>query len=135
MNRQIPQKVKNDAFPARWIAVAGLLMIVVATALPLLRIGGEAFRYIYCAGALAVVTGRALTRCPSSILRVRRLYRLEVWAGVIFCVGGFFLFYDNAGAMDWMAFTLAGGAIEVYASFMIPRAISSSSGQGKKGSK
>lgn len=106
---------------AKWAAIIGLLLIVCAAALPLFGFRGDVFRGIYCAGAVLVFVGRLFNPCPSSSLRVRRLYRLEVWAGVIFCVGAFFLFYPKAGATDWMAFTLAGGIIEVYASLMIPR--------------
>lgn len=108
---------------AKWVAAAGLLLVMVATALPLTGNRGDAFRFIYCAGALMVLVGRLFNPCPSDSLRVRRLYRIEVWAGIIFCVGAFFLFYSSAGAMDWMAFTLAGGVIEAYASLMIPREV------------
>lgn len=107
---------------AKWMAIAGLLLIVAATAMPLLRVEGDAFRYVYSVGAVFVLAGRAFNTCPYQILRVKRLYRIEVWAGIIFCVGAFFMFYKGAGRMDWMAFTLAGGIIEAYASIMIPRA-------------
>lgn len=108
---------------AKWMAITGLLLIVAATAMPLLRIEGDAFKYVYSAGALLVLAGRAFNRCPYQILRVKRLYRIEVWAGIIFCAGAFFMFYKGAGRMDWMAFTLAGGVIEAYASIMIPRTV------------
>ena len=36
----------------------GLLLIVAGTALPLFRVTGPAFRYIYSAGAAAVLIGR-----------------------------------------------------------------------------
>lgn len=107
---------------AKWLAVAGLLLILTATAMPLFRLQGDLFRYLYAAGALCVFIGRLFNPCPDTNIRVRRLYRIEVWAGVIFCVGAFFMFYRQAGAMDWMAFTLAGGVIEAYASIMIPKA-------------
>lgn len=118
--------MNNDMVPtpwAQWTAVAGLMLVVVATALPLLRITGEWVRWIYSAGALAVLAGRFFNRPPKKApLRVRRLFRMEVWAGLMFCVGAFFMFYTGSGRMDYMAFTLAGGMIEVYASLMIPRA-------------
>lgn len=108
---------------AQWVAIAGLLAVVTATALPLLHAGGTSVRWIYAAGAVAVFIGRLFNQAPAGAgLRVRRLYRMEVWAGIMFCVGAFFMFYTGSGRMDAMAFTLAGGAIEVYASLMIPRA-------------
>ena len=33
------------------------------------------------------------------------------------------MFYEAAGPRDWIAFTLAGGAIQIYTSIMIPRTI------------
>lgn len=120
---------QTDLSPVRWatwLAVVGLLVVVVATALPLLRLGGGAMKWIYAAGAVAVAVGRGFCRAPEGAsLRLRRLYRLEMWAGIMFCVGAFFLFYQGAGRMDYMAFTLAGGVIEVYASLMIPRVAAS----------
>lgn len=121
------KRMKNtDMVPtpwAQWTAVAGLMLVVVATAIPLLRINSEWVRWLYSAGALAVLVGRFFNRVPKEApLRVRRLYRMEVWAGLMFCVGAFFMFYTGSGRMDYMAFTLAGGMIEVYASLMIPRA-------------
>ena len=108
---------------ALWLAVAGLLLVVIATAMPLLRIASPAMKWIYAAGAVAVAVGRGCNPAPKgSGLRVRRLFRLEMWAGILFCVGAFCLCYPKAGAMDYMAFTLAGGVIEVYASLMLPRA-------------
>ena len=99
------------------------MAVVVATALPLLQCGGGAVRWIYAAGALAVIAGRALTPFYDLfILLVRRLYRMEVWAGIMFAAGAFFLFWPGASAQDAIAFTLAGGALEVYASLTIPRA-------------
>lgn len=56
-------------------------------------------------------------------LRLKRLYRLETWSALFFCVGTFFIFYDRAGVSDWLAFTLAGGAVQAYTSIMIPRAM------------
>lgn len=126
------KKAKNTpARPwAKWLAVAGLLLVLAATAMPLFRMQGDLFRYLYAAGALAVFTGRLFNPCPYDSIRVKRLYRIEVWAGVIFCVGAFFMFYRGAGAMDWMAFTLAGGAIEAYASLMIPKAVGNNGSKG-----
>lgn len=119
----------GDIVWAKSVAILGLLLIVVATGMPLFIDGGSVFKYVYSIGALMVLVGRIFNRCPVDDLRVKRLYRIEVWSGIIFCVGAFFMFYTGAGAMDWMAFTLAGGAIEVYASLMIPRAMAA---KGKK---
>lgn len=123
MKKKASAERPSERIWAKWTAIAGLLLIVAATAMPLLRIEGEAYKYVYSAGAVLVLAGRAFNVCPYDILRVKRLYRIEVWAGIIFCAGAFFMFYKGAGRMDWMAFTLAGGIIEAYASIMIPRTV------------
>lgn len=102
----------------------GLLMILLATVAPFfLRDYSwalDSFRYVYCAGALILLIARILQKRPSTTdLRLRRLYRLEVWVAIIFCVGGFFAFYST-GLRDWIAFTLAGAALQAYTSIAIP---------------
>lgn len=104
------------------LAMLGLLMIVAATAMPLLRVEGDWFKYLYCAGAVMALAGRLLTPVPAGVsVRLRRLLRLEAWSALIFIVGGVFLFVGDGGTRDWIAFTLAGGVIQVYTSIMIPR--------------
>lgn len=44
---------------------------------------------------------------------MKRLARLEAWSGVFFCVAAFFMFYDPSSNRDWLAFTLAGGAVQI----------------------
>lgn len=105
-----------------WVAVCGLLLVGVGTLLPILRIEGVLYKYIYCTGAVLTLAGRFMTsRGRNGSLRLKRLYRLEVWTGVMFCVGGFFMFYPEASSRDWLAFTLAGGVVQIYTSIMIPR--------------
>lgn len=102
----------------------GLLLILLATVTPFFlrdcQWAVDAFRYVYCAGAVIVLLARILIRHPATTdLRLRRLYRLEVWIAIIFCVGGFFAFYST-GLRDWIAFTLAGAALQAYTSIAIP---------------
>lgn len=112
-----------------WVVNIGLILIVVGTALPLMHINGGAFRYIYSAGALAVLVGRLMmpryAKTDVSV-RLRRLCRMEVWSGVMFCAGAFFMWYVKfspytVGHMDWVAFTLAGAVLQIFTSIMIPR--------------
>lgn len=100
----------------------GLLTIVVATAMPLLRISSShTTPYIYSAGALMLIVGRFMTSRKTDDIRLSRLYRLETWSALIFAVAAFFMFYPAAGATDWIAFTMAGGFVQAYASIMIQR--------------
>ena len=106
------------------IATIGLLLILLATVAPFfLRDYSwalDSFRYVYCAGAIIVLIARILQKRPATKdLRLRRLYRLEVWIAIIFCVGAFFAFY-SAELRDWIAFTLAGAALQAYTSIAIP---------------
>ena len=104
--------------PWLWLMNAGLLLIVAGTVLPLLRIEGSLFRWLYSAGAVIALIGRVLA--PSykgSVLRVRRLARIELWSCVIFCAGAFFMWYTPE-RLDWLAFTLSGGVLQVYSSLM-----------------
>ncbi len=104
-----------------WLADAGMLLIAVALLLPLLTIDVKIARWIYSAGALITLAGRLLSPYKGTSTRVKRLHRIQAWSAIFFCVSAFFMFYPGAGAADWLAFTLAGGAIVIYTSIMIPR--------------
>ncbi len=104
------------------LVTIGLLAIMTAAFLPLVHIGGSYNRYIYAAGAIALLAGRIIAPAVKDApLRLRRLLRVEIWTALIFVVGAVFLFLPSAGATDWIAFTLAGGVLTVYTSIMIPR--------------
>lgn len=110
------------------LATIGLLLIAIATAEPLilhpedLLPGAETvwYKYLYGAGAVIMLLCRLFTRHQESDIRLRRLYRIENWSAIFFCAGTFFLFYPQAKARDWLAFTLAGAAIMIFTSLMIP---------------
>lgn len=110
------------------VATIGLLLIAIATAEPLilqpeaLQPGSPIvwYRYLYGAGAAVMLLSRLFTRSTDSDLRLRRLQRIESWSAIFFCVATFFLFYPQAKARDWLAFTLAGAAIMIFTSLMIP---------------
>ena len=91
--------------------------------MPLLHITGLLTQIIYTAGAVLVLGGRLFApSLKGHCLRVRRLSRLEIWVGLMFCTGAFFMWY-TPDRMDWLAFTLAGAALQVYASIAIPGAM------------
>lgn len=106
-----------------WMITISMLLIVVGTILPLFNSGGILFKYIYSVGAIFLLIGRILSPYKGSELRVKRLYRIETWSAIFFCTAAFFMFYEGAGRTDWLAFTLAGGIIQIYTSIMIPRTI------------
>ena len=111
--------------PWLWVMNIGLLLILVGTAMPLFFpiievciYNLQLFRYIFSAGAVLAFIGRLIA--PSykgTILRVRRLARIELWSCIAFCVGAFFMWYTPL-RLDWLAFTLAGGVLQVYSTLM-----------------
>lgn len=137
---QAAEQQKNDKFrevvgpqpKGVWLVLStvGLLLIVAGTIIPIFQ-GFERpywamsrwFAYVYAAGAVVLFVSRLFAPYKGKNLRVKRLYRLETWSSVFFIVASFFLFYELESSRNWLAFTLAGGAIQVYTSIMIPRTI------------
>jgi hypothetical protein len=117
---------------AVWLILStlGMIALVVGTMMPILhgnttpyQLMSPTFKYIFSAGAVLLFVSRMFSPYTGSVARVRRLYRIETWSAIFFLVAGFFLFYEPETTRDWLAFTLAGGAIQIYTSIMIPRAI------------
>lgn len=115
---------------AAWLIAVniGLLLIVVGTALPLLHVTGLVTKIIFSMGAAVVLLGRLFAPAVKGLsLRARRLSRLEIWVGIIFCAGAFFMWFTPE-RMDWLAFTMAGAAVQVYVSMALPKAIAAANG-------
>lgn len=116
-------------------ANAGLLLVLAAMVAPFLEgVAGHTMmwaRWVYAAGALLYTAARVVNvNAPGDSLRLRRLRRLEFWAGACFMVGAAFWFYKVqyytglfAGPLAVMrqtvAFTMAGAVIQIAASWMI----------------
>lgn len=116
-------------------AAAGLLLVLVAMMAPFLGgLAGHSLmwaKWVYAAGALVYTAARVIdVNAPGDSLRLRRLRRLEFWAGMCFIIGGAFWFYKDqyytgmfAGPLAVMrqtvAFTMAGAVIQIVASWMI----------------
>lgn len=111
-----------------WMITIGMLLVAAGTVMPLLMqgTGSDLYKYVYGGGALMLLIGRIFTSYKGDNLRLKRLYRIEGWSAIFFCVAVFFMFYEDASSRDWIAFTLAGGAIQIYTSIMIPRTIAKS---------
>lgn len=90
------------------------------------------YKWIYAAGALIFTFARIVgAGDKSESMRLRRLRRLEFWAGMAFCIAAFFWFYNEqrlshmpyvgplAILKDTVLFSLVGAAIQVVASWMI----------------
>lgn len=123
MKSKTTNNTKQPSAFILWMITISMLLIVAGTVLPLFNTGGLLFKYIYATGALLLLIGRLLIPYKGDDFRIKRLYRIETWSAIFFCVAVFFMFYEGAGRTDWLAFTLAGGIIQIYTSIMIPRAI------------
>ena len=106
-----------------WILVmtVGMLLIVAGTVMPIWRLDNDVYKYIYSVGAVMLLVSRLFNPYKGENIRLKRLVRIESWSAIFFCVAAFFMFYDQTSARDWLAFTLAGGVIQVYTSIMITR--------------
>lgn len=116
-------------------ATCGLLLVLVAMVVPFfgnfIGIPLSWAKWVYAAGALLYTAARAVNiNVDGESLRLRRLRRMEFWAGMCFIVGGAFWFYQEqhffgvpAGPLailrQTVAFTMAGAVIQIVASWMI----------------
>lgn len=120
------------------LAPAALALILLATAAPFFlrnfQWAADTYRWVYAAGAAMLLAARIFDGRRTAHFRLKRLYRTEVWEGIIFCVAAAFLFYPGAEMRDWMAFTIAGAALQAYTSFAIPAMQSKLMNDGKKNS-
>lgn len=110
------------------LATVGLLTIALGTLLPIfgVKLGPQAvgwWKYVYAAGALCFLVGKFFSPYTGTHPRVKRLYRIESWSAVFFCVAAFFLFWGTDTLRDVWAFTLAGGALLIFTTIAIPRVI------------
>lgn len=118
------------------IATLGILLVAAAMLAPFANLMSTnflgVFKWVYAAGAVIYTTARVIgAGDPADSFRLRRLRRLEFWAGMCFIVGGAFWFYNearfasvaSAGSLailrETILFSLAGAAIQVIASWMI----------------
>lgn len=109
---------------ANIVAPIGLLAVFAATAAPFFMAdvpwARQAYPFVYAAGAFILLVARLLCIYPTDDIKLRRLYRLDKWSPVIFMVGAALLFYNPSTLRDWLAFTMAGAALQVYTGFAIP---------------
>ncbi len=115
--------MKNNTLATVGAPVA-LLAVLLATLVPFfMRDTAWAlacYRYVYSAGALGLLLVRLFTPYRGTDFRLKRLHRIESWSAVFFCAAAVFLYYPGAELRDWLAFTLAGAALQIFTSLAIP---------------
>lgn len=133
-------KIQDDARrkkimrAAENVAALGMLLVCAGLMIPLFNLTDPhalaPFKWIYSFGTLLFVAARATGSMDrSGPVRLRRLRRMEFWAGVCFMTGAAFWFYQeqhlgaNAGPLalirNTILFTLAGAVIQIIASWLI----------------
>lgn len=131
-------------------ATLGLILVAVGMLAPFADMSSpgliRVFKWIYTAGAAVFTIARAAGSTDhAESMQIRRLRRLEFWAGVAFCIGAFFWFYNEnrfsfyldlgmgtlACLRDTIYFTLAGAAIQILAVVMLSRRMKRE-GEGRK---
>lgn len=117
-------------------ATFGLILICVALVAPFTAAADieylKVFKWIYGSGALIYLVARMVDITdPGESARLKRLRRLEFWAGIAFGIATAFWFigehrhhndpYVGALAVLWntIMFTLIGALIQIVASWMI----------------
>ena len=120
------------------VANFGLLLVAVALVSPIVGfenlVWNVVFKWIYAVGAFGYTVARIVGSLgKDEAFRVRRLRRMEMWAGIAFCVGAFFWFYNTSRIhsdvltfrmfQETIVFTLVGAIIQIVASWMLSSAI------------
>lgn len=83
-------------------------------------------RYMLAAGAAGTLIAQFFIPCPSDDFRVRRLSRMNVWAGIVYCVAAYCRFSSSPDMQrSWIAFMLAGAVLQIYATVMLSKLTSS----------
>ena len=97
-----------------------LLLMLVMAALPLFGVKEEWMCWAYAAGAGITLLVRLTQRYEGKNLRIKRLYRMNTVAAIMFCVSAALTFYSK-GTGDWIALLLAGSVMQIYVSFMVDK--------------
>lgn len=132
------------------LATFGLILVAVGLAAPFATFGNGTllvmFKWIFAAGAVVYTVARVVGAVGrDGSFRVRRLRRMEGWAGIAFCIAAFFWFYNTRkfdGEMltfrmlnETILFTLAGALIQIVSSWMLSAALRKDAGQIGEGKK
>ena len=108
----------NRTLIANVLILIGLLAMLLMAALPLLNINLEWMRWVFATGAGLVLTGRIAGVYQGPSLRIKRLHRILISSGILYCASALMMFISR-GTNDWIGFLLAGLVVQIYATWMI----------------
>jgi hypothetical protein len=117
MDKKTKQNIGNI------ILCVSMTVLLVAAVIPLFITPMPSWqRYMLAAGAAGTLIAQFFIPSPSDDFRIRRLSRMNVWAGIVYCVGAYCLFSSNIDMQrSWIAFLLAGAVLQIYATFMLSK--------------
>lgn len=123
------------------LATFGLMLVAAGLVAPLVSLDNTvltvAFKWVFAVGAV-IFTAARVAGCfgqnsGNEGFRVRRLRRMEVWAGIAFCLGAFFWFYNTSKIdsdvltfrmlNETILFTMVGALIQIVSSWMLSSAL------------
>lgn len=122
---EVPDKTEaRNRFLANVLAPVGLMLVLLATLVPFFMMhvswAQAVYPMVYGIGAVILLGARLFTSHSTTDLRLRSLYRLEKWSPILFIAALVVLWYNPETLRDWLAFTMAGAALQVFTGFAIP---------------
>ena len=100
------------------LVALGLLLMIVAALLNLFIDKADWMRWAFAGGAVIVLVARVLGIYNGPALRLKRLHRILISSGILYCASALMMFIPEGGN-NWIAFLLAGLVMQIYASWMI----------------
>ncbi|MBQ0121656.1 MAG: hypothetical protein KBT13_11150 [Bacteroidales bacterium] len=102
-----------------WIIVVMMLVMLAMVTLPLFDVKEDWMRWTYAAAAGITLIVRFTQRYDGNNLRIKRLYRMNIIAAVMFCVSAGLTFYHTG--TDSIALLMAGAVLQIYATTVTGR--------------
>lgn len=132
------RKVEKNRKAMEAVATFGLILVAVGLAAPFANMTDthfiSIFKWVYAPGAVIFTLARLFYATdPRESMRIRRIRRIEFWAGIAFCIAAGFWFYNDDryskyllqgyGALTYLRetilFSLVGAFLQVIASGLV----------------
>lgn len=109
-------KTETVSIAAKTALMLGMVIILIMAVVPLLTPMQQWMRYVFAAGAALVLFAQLAAPNDGANLRLRRLHRIGIICALLYCASAALTFYRQ-GTTDWVAFLMAGAALQIYVSF------------------